>query len=312
MKQIQFETDLNTKDCPIVATVGAFDGVHTGHCQILGQLVADAKKLNGQSLVITFSPHPLEIVRPEIAPPLLTDDSEKQQLLANLGIDWVYFLRFDRAMADLTPEQFVEKILVQRFSVVKIIIGYDHGFGRNRSGHADELKQFGQKFGFDLAVISPMQTGDHTVSSSKIRAMLTEGSLGLANQMLGWSYQLSGTVCEGNRLGRTLGFPTANIRLTQPRKLIPKKGVYIVRARVADQQHFGVMNIGVRPTLAPGELSLEVHLFEFSDTIYDQPIQVELLHYLRDERKFADKDELIRQIEADSLNARNWLTTLKN
>lgn len=301
--------DFELADCqsPIIGTVGTFDGVHQGHQAILNRLVEATQEMQGKSLVITFSPHPLQVVRPDKAPKLLTNNGEKESVIAQCGIDYLLILPFDREMAQLGPEEFVRTVLINRCNMVKMIIGYDHGFGRNRSGHVDLLKKLGETYNFDVSVVMPVRVGDFTVSSTNIREALQQGDLKLANTLLGRPYVISGKVVVGRKSGKRLGFPTANIDVDGTKKLIPKNGVYIIRARLDDNTYYGVMNIGNRPTLTPGQFAIEAHLFDFDGDIYDRYIVIETLEYIREERRFGGVDTLKAQIQQDINQAHAWL-----
>ena len=240
----EFKTQKKT-----IVTLGTFDGVHKGHQAILAHLIDNSKKENLESLVLTFFPHPRAVISETSTLKLLNTIAEKQELFSKIGIDNFIIHPFDHTFSELTPEEFVKQVLVDQFNVAKIIIGYDHKFGKNRAADFNDLKAFGAKFGFEVEEISAKQINAIAISSTKIRMALLEGDIELANQYLGYPYMLSGKVLKGNQLGRTIGFPTANIYLTETYKLIPKIGVYVVAVYVENKAYYGMMNIGKRPTI---------------------------------------------------------------
>ncbi|WP_456426068.1 bifunctional riboflavin kinase/FAD synthetase [Rhodocaloribacter sp.] len=284
-----------------IVTVGTFDGVHLGHQAILRYLVRRARSNGGSSVVVTFDPHPREVVRGEPVP-LLTTIEERAELLETLGLDRFIVIPFTPAFARLSAEDFVEKILVGRIGLKEIVIGYDHGFGRGRGGDAALLEALGGKLGFTVDVIPPQVVEKHVVSSTEIRALLMdEGDVCEAARLLGRPYALGGTVVEGARRGRSIGFPTANLEVDHPRKVIPKIGVYAVLATLDDGVTTlgGMMNIGRRPTFEDAGLHLEVHLLEFDGDLYGRRLRIEFVERLRDERKFESIDALVEQLSRD-------------
>lgn len=301
MKIYQSLYDFNTVK-KTVLTLGTFDGVHVGHAAILSQICNAAKEEDLESVILTFFPHPRLIVSTNYDIKLLNTMDEKAILLEKNGIQNFIIHPFDKAFSELSPREFVAQVLVEKLKVQKIIIGHDHKFGKNRAADFNDLIDFGKEFGFEVAEISAQQINDVSVSSTKIRNSLLEGNIALANQYLGYPYVLSGNVVKGRQLGRTIGFPTANIEVPEDYKLIPKNGVYIVTVIVNNETVRGMMNIGVKPTLGENNLSVEVHLLNFDKDIYNQKIQVNVLERLRDEQKFASFEKLQSQIELDKQN----------
>ena len=293
-----------------IVTVGTFDGVHLGHTVILDRICNIAKQENLESVVLTFFPHPRLIVSNDSEIKMLNTMAEKAKLLEQKGIQNFIIHPFDKLFSELSPREFVEQILIKQLNIQKIIIGYDHKFGKNRAADFNDLIAFGNEFGFDVEEISAKQVNEVSVSSTKIRNSLLEGNISLANDYLGYSYMLSGIVVKGNQLGRTIGFPTANIEIPENYKLIPKNGVYIVTAILNNKTIFGMMNIGVKPTLGENLLSIEVHLLQFSEDIYGKKIQVNVIERLRDEQKFESFEALKLQLEMDKANTlhyfENW------
>lgn len=294
-----------------IVTLGTFDGVHIGHNAILDKICKVAKHENLESVILTFFPHPRKIVSNNYDIKLLNTIEEKSVLLEKIGIQNFIIHPFDKTFSELSPREFVTQVLVEKLNIQKIIIGHDHKFGKDRAADFNDLINFGKEFGFEVEEISAQQINEVSVSSTKIRNSLLEGSISLANEYLGYPYVLTGNVVKGNQLGRTIGFPTANIEIPEEYKLIPKNGVYIVTANVLGQNVFGMMNIGVKPTLGENKLSIEVHLLDFDKDIYNQKIQVNLLERLRDEQKFESFEALKSQIELDKQNTIQYFENLK-
>ena len=294
-----------------IVTLGTFDGVHVGHNAILEQICKAAQQENLESVILTFFPHPRLIVSNNYDIKLLNTIDEKSNLLEKKGIQNFIIHPFDKTFSELSPREFVSQVLVEKLNIHKIIIGHDHKFGKNRAADFNDLINFGKEFGFEVEEISAQQINEVSVSSTKIRNALLEGNITLANEYLGYSYILSGNVVKGNQLGRTIGFPTANIEISEDYKLIPKKGVYIVTVIVNSQTVFGMMNIGVKPTLGENKLSIEVHLLHFEADIYHQKIQVNILERLRDEYKFETFENLKSQLQLDKQNTIHYFENLK-
>jgi riboflavin kinase / FMN adenylyltransferase len=292
---------------PAVVTVGTFDGVHRGHWRVLEALAETAHAHNARSVLVTFDPHPLRIVRPEAAPPLLSTPAEKMEIFAQADIDRVAFLRFTRELAAYSPEQFVEEILIGRFHMQHIVIGYDHGFGRGRSGDVETLRAIGSRIGFGVDVVAPVQDGGEPVSSSRIRAVLQDGDVAAAAAGLGRPYSVTGTVVRGEGAGRKLGFPTANLDVGSSDKLIPHEGIYAVRAALRDRLVDGVLHLGPRPTFAGLPPSVELHIFDFEGDLYGHRVRVDFIERIRDIAAFASVDALVRAMAADCAEGRRLL-----
>ena len=293
-----------------IVTLGTFDGVHLGHTAILDKICTIAKQENLESVLLTFFPHPRLIISNDSEIKMLNTMAEKAMLLEQKGIQNFIIHPFDKLFSELSPREFVEQVLIKQLNIQKIIIGYDHKFGKNRAADFNDLIVFGKEFGFEVEEISAKQVNEVSVSSTKIRDSLLEGKVSLANEYLGYAYMLSGIVVKGNQLGRTIGFPTANIEIPESYKLIPKYGVYLVTAIVNKKAVFGMMNIGIKPTLGGNLLSIEVHLLHLSEDIYGQKIQVYVIERLREEQKFESFEALKLQLEVDKINAlqyfENW------
>ena len=293
-----------------VITIGTFDGVHTGHRHIIRQLQQAAAACDGETVIITFDPHPREVLQPGSNPiHLLTTLDEKIALLSAQGIDHLVIVPFTREFSELSAQAYLEDFLISMFRPHTIIIGYDHRFGHNREGGLELLEAEQNRYGFRLIEIPQQIVHDLTVSSTKIRKSLQDGNVHLANELLGYHYFLEGTVIHGDKMGRKLGYPTANIQLPDPRKLIPAQGIYAIRVHVEGhaQPLNGVMSIGTRPTFNGNDLRLEAHIFDFSGDLYDQVIRVEMISYIRANQKFDNIEALIAQMDKDSELARTML-----
>ncbi|RBP34479.1 riboflavin kinase/FMN adenylyltransferase [Oceanihabitans sediminis] len=291
-----------------VATIGTFDGVHIGHQKIIERLVNTAKKDGLKSVVLTFFPHPRMVLQKDANIKLINTIDERSEILKNLGLDSLFIKTFTQEFSRLTAEEFVVNILVNQLHIKKIIIGYDHHFGRNRAANIDDLKKFGELYNFEVEEISAQDINDVSVSSTKIRAALDAGDILTANSFLGYNFMLKGTVVKGKGLGGTLGFPTANIQVDEDYKLIPKQGVYIVSATHKEQKLFGMMNIGTTPTVSnKSKETIEVHFFDFNQDIYGEEVSIEFLTRIRDEQKFDSVEELKNQINQDKIEALEFL-----
>ncbi|CAM1361622.1 bifunctional riboflavin kinase/FAD synthetase [Tenacibaculum xiamenense] len=293
-------------------TIGTFDGVHIGHQKIIKKLIEDAKLNNKKSVVLTFFPHPRMVLQQDVSIQLINTIKERTQQLENLGLDYLIIHPFDREFSRLTALDFVRDVLVNKLNIDKLIIGYDHHFGKNREGNIEQLTEYSYLYDFHVEEI-PAQDIDHvSVSSTKIRKALLNGQLKTANKYLGYNFSLTGTVVTGEQLGGKIGFPTANIHIEEEYKLIPKTGAYVVKSNIDNQSVFGMMNIGVRPTVSGDNRTIEVHFFDFNKDIYSQQITIELLYFLREEQKFNSINELKEQLEKDERNAGEFLKSYAN
>lgn len=286
-------------DSKTVVTLGTFDGVHKGHKSILEKLITSSKNSGCESVVLTFFPHPRMVLQQNSDIKLLNTIDEKAHLLEEYGVDNLIIHPFDHAFSRLTAEEFVKDILVDKLNIFKIIIGHDHRFGRNRTATIDDLIVYGKEYGFEVEQISALEINEVSVSSTKIRNALNSGMLETANKFLGYPYFLTGTVVKGKQLGRTIGFPTANISIKEDYKLIPVQGVYVVSADVEGRNIFGMMNIGTNPTVGGVSQSIEVHFFDFTEDIYDKEVRVNVHYRIRDEIKFPSLDDLKKQLAED-------------
>ncbi len=296
-----------------VITVGTFDGVHRGHRDVIERLVARAHLLKIPSVLVTFEPHPLEVVNPAAAPLLLTTHDEKQEVIAETGLDYLAVVPFTAELAAYSAEDFVEGILRRCFRMRELLIGYDHGFGRQRAGNVDVLRTLGERDGFRVEVVDPVSTADgHSVSSTSIRRAVAGGDLDRAAASLGRLDSVSGRVVEGAQRGRTIGFPTINLGAPPHRKLLPPEGVYAVQVQTPAGPVGGMMNLGPRPTFGDSATSLEAHLFDTSGNFYGSHIRIDFVARLRETRKFASAEQLTAQLRHDERDARNALTLLQS
>jgi riboflavin kinase/FMN adenylyltransferase len=292
-----------------VVTVGTFDGVHRGHLDVLTRLVARADAAGMPSVLVSFDPHPLEIVNPNAAPPLLTSLDEKLEVIAETGINYFAVVPFTHALAAYSAEDFVEHILRRRFRMRELLIGHDHGFGHHRAGNVSVLRELGAISGFRVDVVDAVSVADgQHVSSTLIRRAVAGGDLARAAEALGRPYSVGGTVVRGQGRGRALGFATLNVEPPSPRKLLPPEGVYAVRVQTPDGAYGGMMNLGPRPTFGESETTLEAHLFGASSKFYGTRVRIDFISFLRDTKKFESAEELVRQLERDRENAVRALT----
>ena len=284
---------------PSILTLGTFDGVHKGHQKILKKLKYEAKKDNLKSIVLTFFPHPRTVLNPDFNLKLINTIEERTRLFEKSKIDILITHPFDKNFSELSPDQFVKNILVNKLKIKKILIGYDHRFGKNRTAGFKDLKIFGLKYGFEVIEISVEEKNKVSISSTKIRNSIIEGDIKTAKSYLGYDFSLKGEVVNGNAIGRTIGFPTANLNINQDYKLIPKNGVYLIRTVLEGKKVYGMMNIGVKPTLKSKDTSIEVNLFEWGGNLYGKLIEVFILYYIREEKKFDSLIKLGNQIKLD-------------
>jgi riboflavin kinase/FMN adenylyltransferase len=295
---------------PTIVTIGTFDGVHLGHQKIVAQITKNADALNCESLVLTFFPHPRMVLQEGTEMKQLNTLNEKIALLDNLGIDNLVVHPFDKEFSRLTAEEFVKKVLVDVFKIKKIIIGHDHRFGRNRTATIDDLINFGETYGFEVEQISAKEINEVSISSTKIRNALLEGNIELATTFLGYDYSLTGIIIKGKQLGRTIGYPTANITIEEDYKLIPNNGVYIAKSVLNGNTVFGMMNIGTRPTVDGTKQTIEINFFDFKQDLYGQKITISLLHRMRSEQKFESIDALKNQLGKDKKTALSFIDNL--
>lgn len=301
--QVHFQLNNLPRFVNPVLTIGTFDGVHSGHLAILNELLQQAKAIAGETIVITFHPHPRRILNNADAPALLTSLDERIERFQRLGIDHLVVVPFDPAFSEMKAEEYIEQFIVAYFHPKLIIIGNDHHFGKSRSGDFSLLSKLGTEFGYQVMEIPEQVLNASRVSSTNIRHALLSGDIKLANQLLTYPYQLTGKVVVGDKLGRTLGFPTANLAINDSDKLIPASGVYGVDVQLFSGEQIrdfhGMMNIGYRPTVNGKERRIEVHIFAFDEDIYNQTLRVSLIAHTRKEMKFSDLEALKEQLHKD-------------
>lgn len=287
-----------------VLTVGTFDGVHRGHQDVLRRLVERARVLGVHSLLVTFDPHPLEVVNPAAAPRLLTVGDERAEVLAESGVDFVAVMPFTHALAAYPAERFVDEILVERFRMAELLMGHDHRFGHNRSGDVATLERLGARKGFGVSVIPAVTVDGQSISSTAIRRAVAGGDLAGAQAGLGRPYSVGGTVQHGANRGRGLGYPTVNVPVPGHRKLLPPEGVYAVRVQTPVGPFGGMMNLGPRPTFGDTEVTLEAHLFDANVDLYGARVRIDFVVRLRDTQRFSGPDALVAQLGRDAEAAR--------
>ena len=297
-----------------VVTIGTFDGVHLGHRKIISRLQELARAVDGESVIFTFDPHPRKVVAPsETNLRLLTSLDEKISLFERAGIDHLVVYPFTLEFAQLSYEQFVEQILVGKIHTKSLVVGYDHKFGKGRAGDFDLLKSCADRLGFQIEKLDVLLINESNVSSTKIREAIQLGDFETANAYLGYQFTLHGTVVEGQKIGRTINYPTANVDTSDPDKIIPGYGVYAVRVSVRNQEYRGMLNIGSRPTVNHNadHRTVEVNILDFDDDIYGEPIEVVFYHKLREEQKFASLDALKEQLAKDRVNTNAFFSALE-
>ena len=304
--------DFPVGDAGSVVTVGTFDGIHRGHQAVLEEIARRATAAGRRSVLVTFDPHPLTIVRPEAAPALLTTWPERSEVLATTALDYALVLRFDDAMRRMSPERFVTEVLLARCGMRDLVIGYDHAFGRGRSGDVATLRELGRQHGFAVDVVGEVDVAGAPVSSSRVRQAVAAGELGLAAGLLGRRYSISGTVGRGAGRGRQLGVPTINLAGVSPRKLLPPDGVYAVWVEWAGGRAGGMLNQGGRPTFGEGSRSLEAHLFDVDADLYGARVRIEWVAHLREIQRFDSPDRLRDQLGRDRQHARAALAAAVN
>ncbi len=293
-----------------IVTIGTFDGVHIGHQKIIKRLLERAQSEKLEAVVLTFFPHPRMVLQQDDTIKLINTIEERSALLAKLGLHHLIIHPFTKDFSRMDAAHYVEEVLVNTLNAKKVIIGYDHRFGRNRSASIDDLKLYGTQFGFAVEEIGKQELDDVAISSTKIRRALEEGAVQMANAYLGRSTSLNGVVIEGKKLGRTLGFPTANLKIDAGYKLIPAQGVYIVSAQIDHKTVYGMMNIGINPTLNGTQESIETHFFDFNQDLYGRELEIQLLKRLRDERRFNSIEALKEALQQNEYQARHYIKEL--
>lgn len=312
MKLIDLAANEKMVDVSLVATVGFFDGVHLGHRHLIKQVREEACRQNLPSTVITFPVHPRKVLQKDYQPALLCGFDEKLGQLATTDIDYCVSLPFTQELSQLSAKEFMAKVLKEKLRVDTLLVGYDHRFGRNREDDFSDYIRYGNELGINVIQATELQFDSQDVSSSKIRRLLKEGAVAEANSLLTYNYTLSGKVVEGYQVGRTIGFPTANMRAWERYKVVPELGVYAVLVHVREEIHEGMLYIGTRPTLhSDNEISVEVNIFDFNADLYNQSLTVEFIDFIRPDKKFASLDDLVVQIHQDKASVKERLSKEK-
>lgn len=290
-----------------IVTIGTFDGVHLGHQQILKQLIDTSQQSKLKSVLLTFFPHPRMVLQPDIPMRLIQTIEEREKALRKTGLDCLVIHPFSEKFSRLSADDYVKQILVEKLNVRKVVVGYDHRFGRNRTASLEDMYNYADIYDFEVIEIDAKKIKSTAVSSTKIRKAIDEGDIALANSYLGDPFTLEGVVVHGDKRGRELSYPTANIELQNKHKIIPKKGVYLIQSDLDNQVVYGMMNIGTKPTFDTTNPSIEVHFFDWNGDLYDQTLQVKLLKWVREEQKFDSVEELQAQIHADERYCRSYI-----
>lgn len=311
MKVHQSIANYDHKELSSVLTIGTFDGVHIGHQKIIERLNQIKKEPSERSMILTFYPHPRRVLDQSNDIKMLTTIDEKIILLEKFGLDDLIIEPFTKEFSRLSALDFVRNILVNQLHIKKLVIGYDHQFGKNREGNFEQLSEYGDLYDFKVEKISAQEIDSVSVSSTKIRKAIEMGDMETANAYLGYHYLLTGKIIKGQGIGRKINYPTVNLNIEEDYKLIPKKGVYIVRTNLNKDTVNGIMNIGFRPTVGGKGQTIEIHLLDFNADLYGSSMQIEVLHRLRDEKKFENIEELAGQIASDEKSAREWLMKMK-
>lgn len=292
---------------PTVVTIGTFDGVHLGHRKIIQRLIDSAKKQSLQTALLTFYPHPRMVLQQSDDLKLINTIDERKHILKETGLEHLIIHPFTLEFSRLTARAYVEDILVKGLNAKKIVIGYDHHFGRNRTADINDLKAFGEEFNFEVDEISKQDIEDVAVSSTKIRKSLENGNLEKANEFLSKPFFISGEIVKGKRLGRQMGYPTANLKISDSYKLVPREGVYVVVSEIDGQRYYGMMNIGTNPTVGGQDQSIETYFFDLDKNLYGMHLQIQLLKRIRSEMKFENLDALIKAMKADEAFAQDFI-----
>jgi len=290
-----------------IVTIGTFDGVHLGHQQILKQLIDTSQQSKLKSVLLTFFPHPRMVLQPDIPMRLIQTIEEREKALRKTGLDYLVIHPFSEKFSRLSADDYVKQILVEKLNVRKVVVGYDHRFGRNRTASLEDMYNYADIYDFEVIEIDAKKIKSTAVSSTKIRKAIDEGDIALANSYLGDPFTLEGVVVHGDKRGRELSYPTANIELQNKHKIIPKQGVYLIQSDLDNQVVYGMMNIGTKPTFDTTNPSIEVHFFDWNGDLYDQTLQVKLLKWVREEQKFDSVEELQAQIHADERYCRSYI-----
>ena len=301
----------SNSNTPAILTIGTFDGVHLGHKKIIKKLVESAKRRKLRSCILTFFPHPRNFLSKSNELKMINTINEKKEILSELGVDELIIQEFNNEFSNLSANEFIKHLL--KFCEIKeIIVGFNHKFGKDREAGIDELKIYGKRYGFDVCEIDAFDINQIKVSSTKIRNAIGEGQLDLCKQYLGYNFSIGGNIVEGKSRGKKIGFPTANIKVEENYKIIPKNGVYFVSCKIRNVQKFGMMNIGFNPTFGNKKLTIEVNIFDFEQDVYGENVRIEFIKFIRNEIKFKNIDELIKQIKIDRETCKSYMNSTYN
>ena len=301
----------SNSNTPAILTIGTFDGVHLGHKKIIKKLVESAKKRKLRACILTFFPHPRNFLSKSNELKMINTINEKKEILSELGVDELIIQEFNNEFSNLSANEFIKHLL--KFCEIKeIIVGFNHKFGKDREAGIDELKIYGKRYGFDVCEIDAFDINQINVSSTKIRNAIGEGQVDLCKQYLGYNFSIGGNIVEGKSRGKKIGFPTANIKVEENYKIIPKNGVYFVSCKIRNVQKFGMMNIGFNPTFGNKKLTIEVNIFDFNKDVYGENIKIEFIKFIRNEIKFQNIDELIKQIKIDRETCKIYMNSTYN
>lgn len=305
------KTDIHLKK-PTAITIGTFDGIHIGHRKIIEQLLQASKKYNLEATVLTFFPHPRMVLQQNVDLKLINTIEERIEILKSTGIDNLIVYPFTKEFSRMHAQEYIEQVLVKKLNAKRVIIGYDHHFGRNRTADINDLKEYGNQFGFEVEEISEQDIDNVSVSSTKVRKALNLGDIDKANTYLGAPFVLTGKVIRGKQLGKKLGYPTANLEIKEAYKLIPKSGIYVVQSVLNNKVYYGMMSIGTNPTVGGIHQTIETYFFDFEGDLYNKEIQIQLLTRIRDEEKFENTEALIAEMKRDEAFSKKYIENLKN
>ena len=301
----------SNSNTPAILTIGTFDGVHLGHKKIIKKLVESAKSRKMRSCILTFFPHPRNFLSKSNELKMINTIKEKKEILNELGVDELIIQEFNNEFSNLSANEFIKHLL--KFCEIKeIIVGFNHKFGKDREAGIDELKIYGKKYGFDVCEIDAFDINQINISSTKIRNAIGAGEVELCNEYLGYNFSIDGNIVKGKSIGKKIGFPTANIRVEENYKILPKNGVYFVSCKIKNIQKFGMMNIGFNPTFGNKKLTIEVNIFDFNQDVYGENIKIEFIKFIRNEIKFQNIDELIKQIKIDRETCKSYMNSTYN
>ena len=301
----------SNSDAPAILTIGTFDGVHLGHKKIIKKLVESAKRRKMRSCILTFYPHPRNFLSKSNELKMINTIKEKKEILNELGVDELIIQEFNNEFSNLSANEFIKHLL--KFCKIKeIIVGFNHKFGKDREAGIDELKVYGKKYGFDVCEIDAFDINQINISSTKIRNAIGAGEVELCNEYLGYNFSIDGNIVKGKSIGKKIGFPTANIRFEENYKILPKNGVYFVSCKIKNIQKFGMMNIGFNPTFGNKKLTIEVNIFDFNQDVYGENIKIEFIKFIRNEMKFQNIGELIKQIKIDRETCKSYMNSTYN